>query len=116
MTQPLLFSPLALRGLTLRNRAVLSPMCQYSAHDGMAGDWHFAHLAKFATGGFGLVFCEAMAVVVSTGCAAQGAVELSTECWAAKISASLRVSKTCAAERRADSSAPSFMRMNALVV
>ncbi len=62
MTQPLLFAPLTLRGLTLRNRTVLSPMCQYSAHDGMAGDWHFAHLAKFATGGFGLVFCEATAV------------------------------------------------------
>ena len=58
-----LFSPLTLRGLTLRNRTVVSPMCQYSAVDGMAQDWHFAHLAQFAMGGFGLVFTEATAVV-----------------------------------------------------
>lgn len=58
----LLFTPLTLRGLTLRNRTVLSPMCQYSAHDGLAGDWHFVHLGQFATGGFGLVFTEAAAV------------------------------------------------------
>jgi 2,4-dienoyl-CoA reductase-like NADH-dependent reductase (Old Yellow Enzyme family) len=58
-----LFSPLKLRGLTLRNRTVVSPMCQYSAIDGMAQDWHFAHLGQFAMGGFGLVFTEATAVV-----------------------------------------------------
>jgi 2,4-dienoyl-CoA reductase-like NADH-dependent reductase (Old Yellow Enzyme family) len=59
---PLLFSPLTLRGLTLRNRVVISPMCQYSAQEGMGNDWHFAHLAKFATGGAGLVFTEAAAI------------------------------------------------------
>jgi 2,4-dienoyl-CoA reductase-like NADH-dependent reductase (Old Yellow Enzyme family) len=58
----LLFSPITLRGVTLRNRVVISPMCQYSAQDGMANDWHFAHLAKFATGGAGLVFSEAAAI------------------------------------------------------
>ncbi len=58
-----LFQPLALRGVRLRNRIVISPMCQYSAHDGMAGDWHFAHLAQFAVGGAGLVFTEAAAVL-----------------------------------------------------
>lgn len=57
-----LFTPLTLRELTLRNRAVVSPMCQYSAHDGFAGDWHFVHLGQFAMGGFGLVFTEATAV------------------------------------------------------
>jgi 2,4-dienoyl-CoA reductase-like NADH-dependent reductase (Old Yellow Enzyme family) len=62
MSTPLLFSPLKLRDLRLRNRVVISPMCQYSAHEGMANDWHFAHLAKFATGGAGLVFTEAAAV------------------------------------------------------
>jgi 2,4-dienoyl-CoA reductase-like NADH-dependent reductase (Old Yellow Enzyme family) len=62
MTAPLLFSPCALRGVTLRNRVVISPMCQYSASDGMANDWHFAHLARFAIGGAGLVFTEAAAV------------------------------------------------------
>lgn len=63
MNLPLLFSPIELRSVRLRNRVVISPMCQYSARDGMPADWHFAHLAKFATGGAGLVFTEASAVV-----------------------------------------------------
>ena len=62
-SQPLLFSPITLRGITLKNRVVISPMCQYSAHDGMANDWHFVHLGKMATGGAGLIFSEAAAVV-----------------------------------------------------
>jgi len=62
MTQPLLLSPTTLRGVTLRNRIVISPLCQYSAADGMANDWHFAHLARFALGGAGAVFVEATAV------------------------------------------------------
>jgi len=57
-----LFSPLALRGLRLRNRVMVSPMNQYSAVDGMAGDWHFGHLAAFAMGGAGLVCVEATKV------------------------------------------------------
>ena len=62
MTPPLLFTSLALRSVRLPNRAVISPMCQYSADDGMANDWHFAHLAKFAIGRTGLIFTEASAV------------------------------------------------------
>jgi len=61
-TRPLLFTPISLRGLTLRNRIVISPMCQYSAVDGMANDFHFAHLARFALGGAALIFTEAAAV------------------------------------------------------
>jgi len=61
-SQPLLFSPLALRGVTLKNRIVISPMCQYSAREGMADDWHLVHLGKMATGGAALVFTEAAAV------------------------------------------------------
>jgi 2,4-dienoyl-CoA reductase-like NADH-dependent reductase (Old Yellow Enzyme family) len=61
-SKPLLFTPITLRGVTLKNRVVISPMCQYSARDGLANDWHFAHLAKFAIGGAGLVFAEAAAV------------------------------------------------------
>jgi 2,4-dienoyl-CoA reductase-like NADH-dependent reductase (Old Yellow Enzyme family) len=57
-----LFSPFRLRGLELRNRTVVSPMCQYSAVDGLANDWHFVNLGRFALGGFGLVFVEATAV------------------------------------------------------
>jgi 2,4-dienoyl-CoA reductase-like NADH-dependent reductase (Old Yellow Enzyme family) len=62
MAKPLLFTPIELRGVTLKNRVVVSPMCQYSSVDGFAGDWHFVHLGKFALGGAGLVFTEAAAV------------------------------------------------------
>ena len=57
-----LFSPLALRDVTLRNRIVVSPMCEYSSVDGFADDWHFVHLGSRAVGGAGLVFTEATAV------------------------------------------------------
>jgi 2,4-dienoyl-CoA reductase-like NADH-dependent reductase (Old Yellow Enzyme family) len=59
---PLLFTPLELRGVTLKNRVVISPMCEYSSKDGFANDWHLVHLGKFALGGAGLVFTEATAV------------------------------------------------------
>lgn len=58
-----LFEPLTLRGVTVPNRVVVSPMSQYRARDGQADDWHFAHLARFALGGAGLVFTEATAVL-----------------------------------------------------
>jgi 2,4-dienoyl-CoA reductase-like NADH-dependent reductase (Old Yellow Enzyme family) len=58
----LLFSPIDLRGLTLANRIVVSPMCQYSAHDGTVGDWHVMHLGQFAVSGVGLVMVEATGV------------------------------------------------------
>lgn len=57
-----LFSPLSLRGVTLKNRIVLSPMCQYSAEDGSATDWHLVHLGARALGGAGLLLAEATAV------------------------------------------------------
>ena len=56
---PHLFRPLALRSVTVRNRIMMSPMCQYSAADGLADDWHFAHLAARAVGGAGIVCVEA---------------------------------------------------------
>ncbi|MBO9352375.1 NADH:flavin oxidoreductase/NADH oxidase [Bordetella petrii] len=60
--QTALFSPLRLRGLTLRNRIVLAPMLTYQARNGHVTDWHLAHLAKFAVGGAGLVFMESTKV------------------------------------------------------
>ena len=57
-----LFIPFTFRDLTLKNRLVVAPMCQYTARHGFANDWHFAHLGRFAIGGFGLVFVEATAV------------------------------------------------------
>jgi 2,4-dienoyl-CoA reductase-like NADH-dependent reductase (Old Yellow Enzyme family) len=59
---PGLFDELKIRGLTLRNRIAVSPMCQYSCVDGLANDWHFVHLSSRAVGGAGLVFTEATAV------------------------------------------------------
>lgn len=59
---PHLFDPLQLRDVTLRNRIVMSPMCQYSSTDGLASDWHLVHLGSRAVGGVGLVVLEASAV------------------------------------------------------
>lgn len=59
---PGLFEPLALRGVSLANRIVVSPMSQYRAVDGVANDWHLAHLGRFAMGGAGMVMIEATAV------------------------------------------------------
>lgn len=59
---PLLFQPLTLRGVTLPNRIVLAPMCQYSATGGFVEDWHLVHLGRYAMGGFGCVMAEATAV------------------------------------------------------
>jgi len=57
-----LFTPLELRGVRLRNRIAISPMCQYSAHDGWPSDWHAKHVGRMADGGAGLVILEATAV------------------------------------------------------
>ncbi|GHD18554.1 NADH:flavin oxidoreductase/NADH oxidase [Tianweitania populi] len=57
-----LFEPYSLADLTLKNRFVVAPMCQYSAQHGMPNDWHFVHLGRFALGGYALVIAEASAV------------------------------------------------------
>ena len=53
-----LFSPITLRGLTLPNRVVVSPMCQYNSTDGSANDWHLMHLGNFSLGAAALVMTE----------------------------------------------------------
>ena len=69
---PHLFQPLTIRSVTLRNRVGVSPMCQYSAEDGVANDWHYVHLGSRAVGGAGLVIVEATAVApegrITPGC------------------------------------------------
>jgi 2,4-dienoyl-CoA reductase-like NADH-dependent reductase (Old Yellow Enzyme family) len=69
---PQLFDPIVIRGLEIKNRAWVSPMCQYSATDGLVGEWHHVHLGSFATGGAGLVMAEATGVTpegrISLGC------------------------------------------------
>jgi len=62
MPQPMLFSPLDIRGLRLRNRVVVAPMHQYSAVEGFANDWHLVNAGKFAQGGAGLVIMESTKV------------------------------------------------------
>ena len=59
MPTPLLFQPISFRSVTARNRIVVSPMCQYSARDGLGSDWHVQHLGARAAGGAGIVFTEA---------------------------------------------------------
>ena len=58
----MLFEPLPIREVTLRNRIIVSPMCEYSSEDGFANDWHLVHLGSRAVGGASLVFTEAAAV------------------------------------------------------
>src|SRR6202167_5638005 len=57
-----LFDPLQIRDILLRNRIVVSPMCQYSSTDGFASDWHLVHLGSRAVGGASLIFTEACAI------------------------------------------------------
>ena len=70
---PPIFQPFALRGMTLANRLVVSPMCMYSCDDGLPTDWHLVHLGSRAIGGAGLVITEATHVSavgrISPGCA-----------------------------------------------
>ncbi len=69
---PNLFDPITVRGVTFSNRIWVSPMCQYSAIDGVATNWHDVHIGSFATGGAGMIMMEATGVVpegrISTAC------------------------------------------------
>lgn len=67
---PRLFDPYTLKGVTLRNRIMVSPMCQYMADEGVINDWHRVHYASLTRGGAGLVIVEATAV------SAEGAYQL----------------------------------------
>src|SRR6202521_1463432 len=71
MGQPLLFQPLALRSVTLKNRVVVAPMHQYSAVEGYATDWHLVNAGRYAQGGAGLVIMESTKVARS-GCGTVG--------------------------------------------
>ncbi len=56
--QPLLFTPITIRGVTSKNRIVVSPMCQYNSDDGGPGDWQMMHIGRLAVGGAGIIFGE----------------------------------------------------------
>lgn len=72
MNRPPLFTPFDCRGVSFRNRLIVSPMCQYQAEEGQVNDWHYAHHARFALGGIGGAMLEATAVLrdgrISPGC------------------------------------------------
>ncbi|MEO3854558.1 NADH:flavin oxidoreductase/NADH oxidase [Acrocarpospora sp. B8E8] len=80
-----MFTPLTIRGTTFRNRAWVSPMCQYAAVDGLVSDWHLVHLGGLATGGTGLIVAESTGVTpegrISPYCAGIWTDE-QTEAWA----------------------------------
>ena len=71
MPQPMLFSPLEIRGVRLKNRVVVAPMHQYSAVEGFATDWHLVNAGKYAQGGAGLVIMESTKVARG-GCGTVG--------------------------------------------
>ena len=68
MNEPALFSSFEIKSKILRNRVVLSPMCQYKAENGMISDWHSQHYSRFAFSGLGAAFIEA------TGVSSQGRI------------------------------------------
>src|ERR1700744_2208697 len=94
-----LFTPIALRGLTLSNRIMVPPMCQYSADDGSANDWHFTHINNLALSGAGMFCIEATHVEaigrIAPGCA--GLYSDATEAALKPILASVRKPATAAA-------------------
>ena len=99
---PLLFQPITFRGVTLRNRIVVSPMAMYSALDGFADDFHLVHLGRFALGGAGLIFIEATAITaqgrITSGCNL-AAISMTSS----PVVASLTTSKSGDALSRVDS-------------
>ena len=71
---PHLFDAMTLRGVTFNNRVWVSPMCQYSAKDGLIGAWHQGHLMSFATGMPGLIMAEVSCTILNTSCFASRAL------------------------------------------
>ena len=97
MSSPLLFTPMKLRGLTLRNRIVVAPMHQYAAVKGFPTDWHLMNAGRYAAGGAGLVMMESTKVE-RRGCGTVGDLGL----WDDAFSVS-SISSTSAARRWASS-------------
>ncbi len=85
MAQPLLFTPLTIRGVTMKNRIVVAPMHQYSADQGFATDWHLMNAGKYAAGGAGFVMMESTKVA-RNGCGTVG----DTGLWDDKFVASFK--------------------------
>ena len=96
MTQPLLFTPLTLRGLTLKNRVVVAPMHQYAAERGMPTDWHLMNAGRYAAGGVGLFFVESTKVE-RRGCGTVGDLGLWDDTFIAPLKRIADVTRACGA-------------------
>ncbi len=104
MTAPLLFTPIPLRGVTLKNRIVVAPMHQYSAVRGVATDWHLMNVGRFAAGGAGLVFIESTKVE-RRGCGTVGDLGLWDDSHVAHMPQASPTSSAATAPSPASSSA-----------
>jgi 2,4-dienoyl-CoA reductase-like NADH-dependent reductase (Old Yellow Enzyme family) len=96
MPTSLLFQPISFRSVTARNRIAVAPMCQYSANDGLGGDWHIQNLGAKAAGGAGIVFTEATHVS-AVGRITHGCLGLYTEEHQALLTRLAAVIETCGA-------------------
>ena len=105
MSATLLFSPLTIRGIELRNRIVVPPMHQYSAEKGFPTDWHLMNAGKFAAGGAGLVVVESTKVE-RRGCGTVGDLGIWDDAFVEPLQPSRQVHQ--AAERGGRHSARSF--------
>jgi 2,4-dienoyl-CoA reductase-like NADH-dependent reductase (Old Yellow Enzyme family) len=96
MSLPLLFTPLALRGLTLKNRVVVAPMHQYSAHDGFPTDWHLMNAGRYAAGGAALVMLESTKVE-RRGCGTVGDLGIWDDAFVPPLARLARLIRDCGA-------------------
>ena len=94
MSQPLLFTPLALRGLTLKNRVVVAPMHQYAAVAGMPTDWHLMNAGRYAAGGAGLVIVESTKIE-RRGCGTVGDLGLWDDRFIAPLARIVELVRQC---------------------
>ena len=96
MSQPLLFSPIALRGLSLKNRVVVAPMHQYSAVKGFPTDWHLMNAGRYASGGAGLFFVESTKIE-RRGCGTVGDLGLWDDAFVPPLRRIAEFTKACGA-------------------
>lgn len=96
MSQPLLFSPIALRGLSLKNRVVVAPMHQYAAVKGFPTDWHLMNAGRYASGGSGLFFVESTKIE-RRGCGTVGDLGLWDDAFVPPLRRIAEFTKACGA-------------------
>ena len=96
MPTPLLFTPLTIRSLTLKNRVVVAPMHQYSAIEGFANDWHLMNVGRYAAGGAGLVMVESTKIE-RRGCGTVGDLGLWNDAFVPQLARIVKLLRQCGA-------------------